>query len=366
VVTRLCGILPHLTRAGHEVLLFAPQGAPPEYAGARIVGVRSFRFYLYPEKRFARPWPRVGRELKAFRPHLIHAVNPGFLAFSSIYYARRLGVPLVMSYHTHIPAYARYYGLPWLEPLLWSSFRAVHNRACLNLCPSSATRDELVRRGFRNVYLWERGVDLSLFTPARRDEGVRRLLLGGVSDGKVLLYVGRLAAEKGIERLRACLDVLPDVHLAIVGDGPYRAELERIFAGSRCTFTGYLFGEDLAKVYASADGFVFPSTTETLGLVLLEAMASGLPIAAAESPATREVLRQGEMGLLFHPDDPEQLVHCVDKLLHDEDWRTSAREQALAAASGFDWETSAEQLLHYYEQAINGFRTAHSKRKAMI
>jgi glycosyltransferase involved in cell wall biosynthesis len=353
VVTRLCGVLPRITEAGHDVLLIAPAGAPDEYAGVRIIGVPTFRFFLYPEKPFARPWPRgLGRRLRDFKPDLIHAVNPGFLAFAAIYHAKRLRVPLVMSYHTHIPTYARYYGLPWMEPLLWYGFRTVHNRAVINLCPSSTTAEELKRRGFRNVHLWARGVDVSLFNPRRRSDTWRESIL---QDGgsKVLLYVGRLAPEKGIERLRPCLDAFPDVHLVIVGDGPHRAVLEQTFQGCNVTFTGYLFGEELATAYASADGFVFPSTTETLGLVVLEALASGLPVAAAASPAMQEVLENGRIGLLFDPADETQLIRTVDKLLHDEDWRHQAQLRAREAAEQWDWSGAAHQLLEYYAMALH-------------
>ena len=254
MVTRLCGTLQHLTDAGHDVLLFAPYGAPSTYASAKIVGIPSFRFFLYPEKKFALPFPRVGDDLREFRPDLIHVVNPGFLAFAAIYYARKCRLPLIASYHTHIPSYARYYHLPWLEPLLWWGFRTVHNRAETNLCTSRATMTELETRGFHNLALWDRGVDLHLFSPAKRSEHMRsRLLNGKNKNQKLRLYVGRLAKEKGIERLRTCLKRMPSLNLAIVGDGPDRPRLETIFAGTNTVFTGYLFGEDLAQAYASSD-----------------------------------------------------------------------------------------------------------------
>jgi len=265
VVTRLCGTLKHLAQE-HEVLMFAPSGAPDEFFGTRIVGIPSFRFAFYPEKKFAKPWPKVGRLLREFQPDLIHSVNPGFLGMAAIYYAKRLRVPLIASYHTHIPTYANYYKVPWLEPFLWWAFRTMHNQADINLCPSASTLSELRARGFRNLEVWDRGIDLQLFSPNRRSAAMRARLLSDTPDDKqILLYVGRLASEKGIERLRPCLDLLPDVHLALVGDGPYRQQLERIFSGTNTTFTGYLFGEELAEAYASADAFVFPSTTETLG-----------------------------------------------------------------------------------------------------
>ncbi|WP_067928574.1 glycosyltransferase family 4 protein [Alicyclobacillus shizuokensis] len=355
VVTRLCATLDQLAHQDHEILLFAPEGAPPQYASARVIGVPSFRFYLYPEKRFAWPFPRVGRILREFQPDLIHSVNPGFLSFAAIYYSRRLRVPLIASYHTHIPAYARYYRLHWLEPMLWWCFRTIHNRAAINLCPSEATMAELRARGFRNLALWDRGVDLRRFSPDHRSLEMRRRLLGrpgadakSVRDTRILLYVGRLAAEKGIERLRPCLDKMSNIHLAIVGDGPHRAALEQTFAGTNTTFTGYLFGDELAQAYASADGFVFPSTTETLGLVLYEAMASGLPIMAAESPATLEVLEHGRAGWLFNPLSPDSILATLTDLFTNQRRRQAVRKRAQELVSQLDWSGPTQQLIDYY------------------
>ncbi|GGI98026.1 glycosyl transferase [Alicyclobacillus cellulosilyticus] len=353
VVTRLCATLCHLAELGHDVLLVAPAGGPQAYAGAAVVGVPPFSFPLYPGKRFARPWPWVGRRLQAFDPDVIHAVNPGFLSFAAIYYARRLRRPLVMSYHTHIPAYARFYRLPWLEPWLWRAFRAIHNQAAVNLCPSRATMADLEARGFERLALWERGLDTRLFSPAKRSMAMRRRLLGGAASGKVLLYVGRIAAEKGLAKLAAALDRLPDeVHLALVGDGPHKAAVERALAGRRVTFLGYLFGEELAAAYASADGFVFPSTTETLGLVLLEAMASGLPVMAADAPASREVLHRGRAGVLFHPDDPDDTARAMRTILYDDAVRETLCAYAQAVVQRLDWRRTTEDLVRHYEAVL--------------
>ena len=140
----------------------------------------------------------------------------------------------------------------------------------------------LFRSGIQHTALWQRGVDTDLFRPELRSEAMRERLLNGRSDsGQLLLYIGRLSAEKQIERIRPVLDAMPDARLALVGDGPYRQQLESLFAGSATHFVGYLAGEELASAYASGDAFLFPSSTETLGLVLLEAMAAGCPCVAA-------------------------------------------------------------------------------------
>lgn len=351
IVTRLCATLRHLEEEGHEVLLFAPEGAPERYASATVIGIPSFRFFLYPEKRFSLPWPRIGRAIKKFQPDLIHAVNPAFLGLGAVYYAWRFRVPFIASYHTNVPAYARHYGLNWLEPVLWWYFRTLHNRASINLCTSRATMSELDAHGFENLGMWERGVDTELYSCAKPAHEMRTKL-GASADGKLLLYVGRLAAEKGLEKLRFCLDALPEIHLAIVGDGPYRSELERIFAGSNTVFTGYLHGEELAQAYVSADGFVFPSTTETLGLVLFEAMASGLPVMAADSPPTREVLNNGRAGFIFDANQRDSILHTMKELLYNEEHRKMVQEHGRKIASDLDWKGPTKQLLDHYERLL--------------
>lgn len=350
IVTRLCATLKHLEQEGHEVLLFSPSGAPDRYASATIVGIPAVPFFLYPEKRYAFPVPGIARKIKRFQPDLIHTVNPAFLGLGAVYYAWRFQLPLIASYHTNVPAYARHYKLNFLEPALWWYFRSLHNRAQLNLATSRATMAELDSQGFHNLGLWERGVDVELFQKSTRCDAMRRRLAPSAGpDDSVLLYVGRLASEKNIERIRPCLDEIPNLHLAIVGDGPYRPELERIFAGTNTAFTGYMHGSELVEAYASADAFLFPSTTETLGLVLFEAMATGLPVLAADSAPTREVLENGRAGFIFDPDSNASMIQLVRDMVTDRDRLEAVRARGLEIAKSLDWRGPSEQLLRHYE-----------------
>lgn len=351
IVTRLCATLRHLEESQHEVLLVAPEGGPSTYASAKVVGVPAFRFFLYPDKNFALPRLRVGKILRDFQPDLVHVLNPAFLGLAGIFFARRYRYPLIASYHTNVPAYARHYHWDFLEPVLWWYFRALHNRAEVNLCTSRATLSELDAHGFHNLALWERGVDVALYRNAPRTQAMRERLLGAPDTGqKLLLYVGRLAAEKGIQQVRPCLDAIPEAHFAIVGDGPHRAELERVFAGTKTQFTGFLHGEELAQAYAAADGFIFPSTTETLGLVLFEAMASGIPVLAANSAPTREVLEEGRAGFIFDPATPSSMVASMKELLYNEEQRTAIQTRARAIADDLDWAGPTRQLIGEYER----------------
>jgi glycosyltransferase involved in cell wall biosynthesis len=356
VVTRLRHTVEELQRGGDEALVFAPRypnGGPDTYAGAPIYRVFGIPFPPYPQVRLCPPHPGIGRALKRFGPDVIHAVNPFVLGPGGAFYARRNGVPLVASYHTNVAAYARFYGFGFMENATRSWTRTWHNRACINLCTSQATHHYLLSEGIKRLRLWPQGVDARLFHPSRASREWRIKLSGGRPEAKILLYVGRLAPEKDIERLKVALTAAPDTCLAIVGKGPIQRALESKFTGTRTVFTGLLTGEDLAAAYASADLFVFPSTTETLGMAMIEALASGVPVIAACTGAIHEVVSEGVNGLLYEPGSDEKLVAAVCRLLDDDTMRSCFGVRARAAAQERDWKASTATLRGYYEEALD-------------
>lgn len=364
VVTRLSHSIRWLVRQGHEVIVICPDQGVGEFEGAAIYGIPSFRFFLYPNLPLSLPHWKVGKLLRQHRPDVVHVVNPALLGVAGIVYGRRY--PLVASYHTHVPQYADYYKLPWLKPVLWTYLRVLHNRADLNLCTSRAVLGELEEQVFQRIQLWQRGVDTEALGPQHHSEEMRHRLSDGESDKRLLLYVGRLAAEKEIERIRDILLASGEFRLAIVGDGPHRAALETYFAGTDTVFTGFLHGEELFQAYASSDVFVFPSTTETLGLVLLEAMVSGLPVVAAASGPTREQIEEGVTGLLFEPEVKGALVEAVLRL-RDVDLLQTMATAARGGALTQGWDEPSQQLLGFYSQAIRQARdlTKASRRTAL-
>jgi glycosyltransferase involved in cell wall biosynthesis len=355
IVTRLTKTVQHLVAAGDEVLIFCPEGAPDSHMGARVVGVPAMPLPLYPELKLALPRPAVSEALDQFRPDLVHVVNPAVLGLGGIWLARTRGLPLVASYHTHLPKYLEHYGMGMLEPLLWELLKAAHNQAQLNLCTSTAMVEELSEKGIQNTALWQRGVDTELFTPDLRSNSMRRRLHGDHDDtSHLLLYIGRLSAEKQIERIRPVLDALPHARLALVGDGPHRQQLERVFEGTPTTFVGYLSGRELASAYASGDAFLFPSSTETLGLVLLEAMAAGCPVVGARRGGIPDIVTDGENGRLYDPEDPESLTEAVSGLLGDDTARARLRLAARREAERWGWAGATDQLRNYYRALLSG------------
>jgi glycosyltransferase involved in cell wall biosynthesis len=344
-----------LRRRGDEVLIFAPSGGPNELFGAEVVSLPSVPFPLYPELRLALPRTSMRTKLKAFDPEIIHLFEPALLGIGGVYYSQVLKVPLVISCHTNLPAYLRYYKLGVLEKLTWMLMRERHRRSNLNLCTSSVTLNDLHHHGIEDLALWERAVDSNLFGPGARTAETRNLLSDGEPEKPLLLYVGRLSAEKEVSRLRDVIREHPEARLAIVGDGPVRHELEQHFKGTPTVFTGYLRGKALASAYASADLFLLPSKTETLGLVLLEAMASGCPVVACRAGGVPDAVQDGYTGFLFEPTDPDGLVNTVKRALSGRTDLDTIRMQARRDVEQHSWEGATEQLRQLYAETIQNW-----------
>ena len=353
IVTRLRHTIEHLQRNGDDVLVVAPEGGLTEYKGAKIHGVPGMPLPLYPELKLALPPLGTKNALEQFQPDLIHVVNPAFLGVGGIYYAKTMNVPLVASYHTHLPQYLQHYGLGALEGLLWELLKAAHNKAKLNLCTSNAMVQELLDHGIERVDLWQRGVDTEMFQPHLASAQMRSRLSEGNPEDPLLLYVGRVSAEKQIDQIKPVLEAIPQARLAIVGDGPSREALETYFAGTKTNFVGYLQGLELASAFASADAFVFPSRTETLGLVLLEAMAAGCPVVAARSGGIPDIVTDGVNGYLFEPDNPDGAITATKSLLSATEAREEMRLNARTEAEQWGWGAATLQLQSYYRSVLD-------------
>ena len=357
IVTRLTKTIEFLTKNGDEVIVFCPEGCPDSYKGATIVGVAAMPLPLYPELKLGLPGPAVSDKLEEFKPDLIHVVNPAVLGLGGIWLAKTNNIPLIASYHTHLPKYLEHYGMGMLEPLLWELLKAAHNQALLNLCTSTAMVNELEEKGIQRTALWQRGVDTTNFRPELRSDKMREKLFGKYQKtDSLLIYVGRLSAEKQIERIKPVLDNIPGACLALVGDGPYRGQLEKIFENTQTSFIGYLSGEELASAYASGDIFLFPSSTETLGLVLLEAMAAGCPVIGANKGGIPDIIDDGINGCLYNPDEKDNgersLIEATKKILVDKNKKETMRKEARKEAEKWDWNRATLQLQKYYSETL--------------
>jgi glycosyltransferase involved in cell wall biosynthesis len=353
VVRRLDQTIRELTAAGDDVMVFAPGGGPSTWQRAEVYGAPCFPLPWYPEIAVGMPRPALRSRLARFAPDVVHAVNPAVLAAGGMFYARSLGIPVVASFHTHLPRYLHHYGLGVFEQFAWDVLRSVHNQADVNLAVSRPVAEELQRRGLERVELgWRGGVDTTLFHPLRASREMRARLTDGHSDAPLVISVGRLGAEKGLDLLGPMLDLLPGARLAVVGDGPYRPLLQQQLASRPVHFAGYLAGTELATAVASADALVFPSQTDTLGLVLLEAMAAGTPVVAADSGGVPDMVHDGLTGFLFRPGDVKAAARGVRRLLDDRMTRELIRAAARAEAEEWTWAAAVRDLRGWYRAAI--------------
>lgn len=275
VVRTLASVSSELAKRGHDVKVLSPGGR------------RTLPMPFYPEIRLALIGSKaLGREIETFAPDALYIATEGPLGWAARTHCRRHGIPFTSGFHTRFADYlALRFPLPGLAAASWSMLRRFHALSETVLVPTRSIARDLEARGFLNVTVWTRGVDHTLFRPSDR----RTLDL----PRPISLYVGRLAPEKNIDAFLG-LD-LPGTKL-VIGDGPQRSELEKRFPDA--VFLGFRFGEELARMMASADVFVFPSLTDTFGLVMLEAMACGTPVAALDVPSPVDVVVDGVTGSL--------------------------------------------------------------------
>jgi glycosyltransferase involved in cell wall biosynthesis len=362
VVNRTLNLVHQLTRAGDDLLIVCPEAKGCDQCQVPVVPVPSFAFPAYPEYRVGMPDRGLAAALRQFAPDVIHYLNPFAFGFrcSDVLRTARLRVPTVYSFHTLYGEFVKQYrGLGPLSKLLWWLTRAYHNRADLNLTVSAAMQDELARRGFHRVALWPPAVDSDLFHPQRVTAAMRERLTGGRPDRRLLLTVSRLAPEKNVGFLADVIRQLPDTCLAVVGDGPDRPALERRFAGTDTRFIGYLKGEELAAAYASADAFVYASETETMGNVVLEAMASGRAVVAPRAGGIPNLFTDGASGFLYTPRNLSDAVRLSEALLADTQRRDQVGRAARAAIEERNWEQSVGQVRQAYAEAIRSARVLH-------
>lgn len=359
IVIVLCHFLDYLANKGHEVLVFAPEGGPVHYANARVIGLPGIKFFLYPELKLAPPLMGTRKPLNEFQPDLIYLVNPASLGLGGIWEARRLDIPLVASYHTDVPGFAARMGMAYTQRSLWAFFRQVYNQADLVFVPSNFTKDQVEYHGFEHVRVLNHGVDSDLYHPSKRSAKWRMSLMDGQTDQKLLLYVGRLAAEKRVDWLLPVLKSNPGTRLAIIGGGPAETSLKKKFQGSPTIFTGYLHGEDLAHAYASADLFVFPGANETFGNVVIEAMSSGLPVVVPNDGGVRDFVEANVNGFLFESENQRSLLDSVSHLLAQPEIAQRLGRGGRAKAEAMSWDRVNDIAIQEFIDLIQ----SHNKRQ---
>lgn len=346
---------------GHQVLVVRPdQPGVPSHEDEVIT--RGFPLPGYPGLKMGLPAPRKLRALwTEWRPDLVHIITEGPLGLSALSLAETMRLPVVADFHTNFHSYGQHYGWGWFSKVIYRYLRHFHNRAQLTLVPTRGMRERLEADGFRRLEVVARGVDTDLFTPKKR-EAALRLRWGLGPDDLAVLYVGRMAAEKNlplvIKSFEAMKQAEPRAKLILVGNGPLLEALKR--DRPEFVYAGVQRGEALARHFASADVFLFPSVTETFGNVTLEAMASGLAVLAYNYAAAAEHIVSGESGYAVPFDDSEAFIKAAYQLAASPLLRARLRHGATEVCAALSWSRVMDEL----EAALN--RTIHPERPNIL
>ncbi len=354
---------------GHIVGLIRPQQrGEPHLDSAHEWRTGGLPIPMYPDLRFgfARP-AHLKERFELYRPDLVHIATQGPLGFLAARAARALGLPVTTDFRTNFHSYSRYYRLGWLEPLVCQYLRSFHNRADLTFVPTRALRDELKGQGFKRVEVVGRGVDTAMFTPAKRRESLRRTWGASDEQSIVMLYVGRLAAEKNVELALRAFSISrylrPHTQMVVVGDGPQRQRLQANYPAAH--FVGSKHGEELADHYASADLFVFPSQSETFGNVTLEAMASGLAVVAFNGAAVKEHVRSGQNGVIVGTDYEGDFIQTACRTAAMADLLAPLRKNARETAKSVKWETISGRFEKHLVRIAVGYESKASSHAVL-
>jgi glycosyltransferase involved in cell wall biosynthesis len=364
IVKVICLTLEHLQRAGIEAVVVAPEESIDCYAGAKVIKVPSVRNPFYPKGRVGIPNEETFRQLAEFAPDVMHMFHPSFTAFVGQRFAQRLKVPTVASFHLDLDHAINFYRFKPISSALRKLLVWEFNRSDLALAPSPRVQQQMLDIGVREVGLWRRGVDAQKFHPRMADAEMRNRLSDGHPDDHLLLYVGRLAPEKQVDQIKAVLQRVPGTRLAIVGGGALEQDLRKHFSGLPVTFVGHLVGEELARAYASADVFVFPSAFESFGLVLLEALASGLPVVSSKVGGAPHVINHGQSGYLFEVNDVNGMVDGVRRVLSDPAVLPAMRLAARHDAELHSWAHIMDELVRCYQCVVSARRVTIPQRAA--
>jgi glycosyltransferase involved in cell wall biosynthesis len=347
----------HLTDRGDTVQVIHPDYGEAIDATGHAHAVRSVVLPFY--KELYLPLPPFGgarRALDAFRPDLVHIATEATLGLSALRFALRRRLNIVSSFHTNFDQYSRHYRVGWARGVIARYLRWFHNCTRETYVPSEATIRQLEGLGFERLVLWKRGVDASTFRPDRPGRQEVRRGLGWSPDDVVITYVSRIAPEKNVDYLADALSIVtarrPEARILMVGDGPSRGTLERrLGAGAR--FVGYKTGPELADHFAAADIFAFSSLTETFGNVVLEAMASGLPVVALRAGGVGETVRSGETGILAEPSEPpDRMADALLSLVGRSDERRRMAVAARRYAESQSWDAIMGGLRDRYLSVV--------------
>lgn len=366
VAMTLGRIINELLNNQHRVQIIRPrqslQETPSNQPNLKeyLVGGRPIPFYRhlkfgYPSKnRLFQYWLKN-------RPDIVHIATEGPLGWSALQAAKKLRIPVISSYHTNFHQYSEHYGVGLLVKPIEIYLRAFHNHTLATLAPTQKVANELASKGYKNTSVMARGVDTNQFNPGKRSQALRQAW-GAGQDDLVVVHVGRLAKEKNIylvvDAFKAIQTYAPSAKLVFVGDGPLKDELKNTC--SNAIFTGSKQGEELAKHYASADLFLFPSITETFGNVIPEALASGLCVVAYNYAAAGDIIKDHINGFLVPFNERNAFINKAICVASNPNKFNEARKMAFPSIGNIRW----DNVIQAYEQLL--YRTTKTFRQESI
>ncbi len=350
-VTRtLFRIVDYLEQHNIESKFYSPLFSKSTGDRINIKKVNSFKLPFYKDYNIPIPQKRIlSMDLDKFAPDIIHIHSPCPLGKFAVNYAKKRNIPVFATYHTHFPSYTKYYKLQVIEYFGWNYLKNLYNKCDAVFVPSKSIITELTEHNFENLIHLPNGIEINLFSKDFYNENWKKN--NGIENKKVLLFVGRLVWEKGLQVLIDADKILRslrnDYVFVFVGDGPSQIELQNQIPNS--IFLGRLYGEKLSEVYASSDLFVFPSTTETFGIVLLEAMASKLPILCVNKNGPSDLIQNQVNGVLTPPDEPVDFANNINNLLLRPDFMKQISENAYQTVQNYSWDGIISKMFEYYE-----------------
>lgn len=373
VTYTLYNLIERIPKDKFEFIFITPYPPSPEVKFPYpVIVCRYIPMPLYKEYLLAFPYfdKNLKKTLGEFKPDLIHFTTPSFLGRYALRYGQKHNIPVVSTYHTHFPMYIDYYfkNLPFLWWFSWVAkkflvpmiLRFSYNNCARVYVPTKPVLDDLAEVGIepQRLTIWARGIDMSKYNARKRDKNFIDTMCG--KNTVRILFVSRLFWIKEIRTIvrifRQLTKSYPNTRMIITGDGPQRKWMEKRMPGA--VFTGKLLHEQLERIYASSDIFLFPSITETFGNVVLEALASGLPVVAAARGGPVGILREGETGFLVEPKNVDEFCDKLGYLIDNPDVMEKMSRSATEYARTQKWEILCREMFDSYENII----TEHSEK----
>lgn len=316
----------------------------------------SFKFFLYPECRLALPNIfRVSQVISEFQPDIIHIMTEFNMGITGLHYGKKYNIPTISNYTTNFPQYTDYYKLEFFKQPIWDYMRWFHNQNNITLCPSNEAQKLLNKNGINNTDIFSRGIDSQKYNPDYRNDHLRKML--GIENKTAFLYVGRVSIEKDLDILSESYKAIKEkyknnVALIITGEGPYLEKCKELFPEDTI-YTGFKKGRELAEIYASSDIFVCPSSTETFGNVVLEAMTSGLAVIGADAGGIKEIIDHKHNGLKFKARDANELIDCMAELIDHTPLREYLKMNGRKFGINRSWDKIMDGLLNIYNEVLS-------------